>query len=62
MGGAALRNSPRPHNQRANKDMGATRSRKLNAFVKTVNRELEEIEHRIIESVILEIRKTQENR
>ena len=62
MGRAALSNNPRPRTQRANKNMGATKSGKLKAFVKTVNKELEEIEHLIIESAILEIRKTQEHR
>lgn len=62
MGRAASSNSPRPGNERANKDMRATRPGKLKAFVKTVNRELGEIEHLIIESAILEIRKTQNNR
>lgn len=58
MGRAASINTPRPGNQRANKDIETKRPEKLKVFVKKVNKELEDIEHLILESAILSIRKT----
>lgn len=58
MGRAASINTPRPGNQRASKVMGTKRPEKLKVFVKKVNKELEDIEHLILEFAILSIRKT----
>jgi hypothetical protein len=62
MGRAAGRSVSKSGQQRGNKEIGMKRPGQLKVFVRTVNKELEEIEHLILAATVINDRNTQEKR
>lgn len=62
MGRAAGRSASKSGQQQGDKEIGTKRLGQLKVFVRTVNQELEEIEHLILEALAINDSNTQEKR
>jgi hypothetical protein len=62
MGRAAGRNVAKPGQEQVIKEMRTKRPGQLKVFVRTINKELEEIEHLILEATVMNAIKNQAKR